>query len=59
MLENIRYKIGAYYLRKADEQLKERQFGKAFNNIKRAVAVVPPSKELTKFGQALANMAKN
>lgn len=57
MLESIRDKIGFYYLRKAYKQLRRREYGKAFKNLKRGVRIVSPSEELMDFGENLRQLA--
>lgn len=57
MLESIRDKIGFYYLRKAYKQLKRREYGKAFKNLRRGVQIVSPSEELIDFGENLRELA--
>lgn len=57
MLDNIRYKLGTYYMKKADEQIKNRKLKKAFKNIKKSVRIVPYSDELSQFAKDLYDIS--
>lgn len=53
MLENIRYKIALYFVKKAAVQIEVGEIKKGLKNFKRSIMVVPPSKELGDFGEKL------
>ena len=57
MMNDIRYKIGAHFLKKAHEQFQNNDFKNGFKNLKLGVMIVPSSKELSSFGAKMRVMA--
>ena len=53
MLENLRYRIALYFIKKASVQIERGEIQKGMNNFKRSIWIVPPSKELSEFGDRL------
>lgn len=56
MLEEIRYKIATYFIRKSEKQLRSGDFKeikKGMRNLKIAVWIVPPSEGSSNFGKEL------
>lgn len=47
MLTNIRYKIATYFMKKACKQIEHGEIKKGLETCKRAIWIVPPSKELS------------
>ena len=59
MFDKIRYRIGTYYLKKAHEEISKDDFQaimKGLKYLKKAISIVPPSKELTDFGKEMASI---
>jgi hypothetical protein len=59
MLENLRYRIALYFAKKASEQIERGEIEKGMNNFKRSIWIVPPSKELSEFGNRLRQTVKS
>lgn len=59
MLENLRYRIALYFIKKASVQIERGEIQKGMNNFKRSIWIVPPSKELSEFGDRLRQTAES
>jgi hypothetical protein len=61
MFDKIRYRIGTYYLKKAHEEISKDDFQaimKGLKHLKKAISIVPPSKELTDFEKKMKSIVE-